>query len=91
MHTAYVCHDLDWLRGVKNACTKTVLLPDMICLGMIEACIEARGKTTLTGHYHLSSVSIREHLESDESPVIRLGSSDWQESGDVDDGEPVPL
>jgi len=53
--TAHVCHDLDWLRGPKNACTEPVLLADLACLGMIEAKVEARGKTTVTRHYHLSS------------------------------------
>jgi predicted transposase YbfD/YdcC len=52
---AWVSHDLDWLRGPKSACTEPVLLPGMACLGMIEATVEHRGKTTVTRHYHLSS------------------------------------
>lgn len=52
---AWVCHDLDWLRGPKSACSEPVLLPDIACLGMIEATIEHRGKTTVTRHYHVSS------------------------------------
>lgn len=52
---AWICHDLDWLRGPKSACGEPALLPDMACLGMIEATIEHRGKTTVTRHYHVSS------------------------------------
>lgn len=52
---AWVCHDLNWLRGPKSACTEPVLLPDLACLGMIEATVEHRGKTTVTRHFHLSS------------------------------------
>jgi predicted transposase YbfD/YdcC len=52
---AWVSHDLDWLRGPKSACTEPVLLPDMACLGMIEATVEHRGKITTTRHYHVSS------------------------------------
>jgi predicted transposase YbfD/YdcC len=52
---AWVSHELDWLRGPKSACCEPVLLPDMACLGMIEATIEHRGKTTTTRHYHVSS------------------------------------
>lgn len=57
---AWVSHDLDWLRGPKSASSKSassepVLLPDMACLGMIEATVEHRGKTTITRHHHLSS------------------------------------
>lgn len=52
---AWVTHDLDWLRGPKSACSEPVLLPDMACLGMIEATVEHRGKTTVTRHYHISS------------------------------------
>lgn len=52
---AWVCHDLDWRRGPKSASTEPVLLPDMACLGMIEATVEHRGKTTVTRHYHLAS------------------------------------
>lgn len=52
---AWVCHELDWLRGPKTACSEPVLLPDMACLGLIEATIEHRGKTTVTRHYHVAS------------------------------------
>ncbi|CAA7627336.1 ISAs1 family transposase [Magnetospirillum sp. UT-4] len=52
---AWVCHDLDWLRGPKSASTEPVMLPDMACLGMIEATVEHRGKTTVTRHYHVAS------------------------------------
>lgn len=52
---AWVSHDLDWLRGPKRACSEPILLPDMACLGMIEATVEHRGKTTVTRHFHLSS------------------------------------
>jgi predicted transposase YbfD/YdcC len=52
---AWVSHDLDWLCGPKSACSKPVLLPDMACLGLIEATVERNGKTTVTRHYHLSS------------------------------------
>jgi predicted transposase YbfD/YdcC len=52
---AWVSHQLDWLRGPKTACCEPVLLPDMACLGMIEATVEHRGKTTVTRHYHVSS------------------------------------
>ena len=52
---AWVSHDLSWLRGPKSACSEPVLLPDMACLGMIEAIVERNGKTTVTRHYHLSS------------------------------------
>jgi predicted transposase YbfD/YdcC len=52
---AWVSHDLDWLRGPKSASSEPVLMPDMACLGMIEATVEHRGKTTITRHYHVSS------------------------------------
>ena len=52
---AFVSHDLTWLRGPKAACTEPVLLPGMVCLGMIEATVEHRGKITVTRHYHVSS------------------------------------
>ncbi|MGQ9372194.1 ISAs1 family transposase [Azospirillum sp. ST 5-10] len=52
---AWVSHDLSWLRGPKSACSEPLLLPDMACLGMIEATIERNGKTTVTRHYHISS------------------------------------
>jgi predicted transposase YbfD/YdcC len=52
---AWVSHDVHWMRGAKSACTEPVLLPDMACLGMIEATVEHRGKTTVTRHYHVSS------------------------------------
>ena len=63
---AWVCHDLSWLRGPKSACTEPVLLPDMACLGMIEATVEHRGKTTVTRHYHISSraLTARNYLEA---------------------------
>jgi predicted transposase YbfD/YdcC len=51
----WVSHDLSWLRGPKSAGSEPVLLPDMACLGMIEATVERAGKTTVTRHYHLSS------------------------------------
>jgi predicted transposase YbfD/YdcC len=51
----WVSHDLSWLRGPKSAGSEPVLLPDMACLGMIEATVERTGKTTVTRHYHLSS------------------------------------
>lgn len=52
---AWVSHDLSWLRGPKSACSEPVPLPDMACLGMIEATVERNGKTTVTRHHHLSS------------------------------------
>jgi predicted transposase YbfD/YdcC len=52
---AFVCHDLDWMSGTKTACTEPATLPDLACLGMIEASVERNGKTTVTRHYHLSS------------------------------------
>lgn len=52
---AWVSHDLSWLRGPKSACSEPVLLPDMACLGMIQATVERNGKTTVTRHYHLAS------------------------------------
>lgn len=52
---AWVCHDLDWLRGPKTAGTEPVLLPDMACLGRIETTVEHHGTTTVTRHFHLSS------------------------------------
>ena len=63
---AWVCHDLSWLRGPKSACTEPVLLPDMACLGMIEATVEHRGKTTVTRHYHIASRALiaRNYLEA---------------------------
>jgi hypothetical protein len=36
-------------------------------------------------------VSVREHVESVESPVILLWQSDSQEAADVDASEPPPL
>lgn len=63
---AWVSHDLDWLRGPKSASNEPVLLPDMACLGMIEATVEQRGKTTVTRHYHISSrpLSARNYLDA---------------------------
>lgn len=52
---AWVSHDLSWMRGSKTSCDEPVLLPDMACLGMIEATVERRGKTTTTRHFHISS------------------------------------
>lgn len=52
---AIVSLDLDWMTGPKTACTEPVALPDLACLGMIEATVERGGKTTVTRHYHLSS------------------------------------
>jgi predicted transposase YbfD/YdcC len=52
---AFVSHDLGWMRGPKTSCAEPVLLPDMACLGMIEAEVERAGKTTVTRHYHISS------------------------------------
>lgn len=52
---AFVSHDLDWMNGTKAACTEPATLPDLACLGMIEASVERNGKTTVTRHYHLSS------------------------------------
>ena len=39
----------------------------------------------------LALVSVREHLESLESPVIHWGRSDSLELRDVDDGEPASV
>ncbi len=55
---AWVCHDLDWMRGSKTSCDEPVMLPDMACLGMIEATVERAGKTTVTRHFHISSRSL---------------------------------
>jgi predicted transposase YbfD/YdcC len=52
---AWVCHDLSWMQGPKTSCAEPVLLPDMACLGMIEATVERGGKITTTRHYHVSS------------------------------------
>lgn len=62
---AWVSHDLNWLRGPKSASTEPILLPDMACLGMIEATVEHRGKTTVTRHYHVSSrlLAPKDYLE----------------------------
>jgi predicted transposase YbfD/YdcC len=63
---AWVSHELDWLRGPKSARGEPVLLPDMTCLGMIEATVEHRGKTTITRHYHISSrlLAPQDYLEA---------------------------
>lgn len=63
---AWVSHELDWLRGSKSACCEPVLLPDLACLGMIEATVEHRGKTTTTRHYHVSSRALtpKDYLEA---------------------------
>lgn len=52
---AWVSHDLSWMYGPKSSCAEPVLLPDMACLGMIEATVERGGKRTVTRHYHISS------------------------------------
>jgi predicted transposase YbfD/YdcC len=52
---AWVSHDLDWMSGAKSACSEPATLPDLACLGMIEANVERGGKTTVARHYHLSS------------------------------------
>lgn len=52
---AWVSHDLSWMRGPKTSCAEPVLLPDMVCIGMIEATVERGGKRTTTRHYHVSS------------------------------------
>lgn len=53
---AWVRPELGWLRGPKSACTEPVPLPEMACVGMIEAHgaigVERRGKTAVTRHYH---------------------------------------
>ncbi|BAI72011.1 transposase (plasmid) [Azospirillum sp. B510] len=63
---AWVCHELDWLRGPKAASSEPVLLPDMAFLGLIEATVEHRGKTTVTRHYHIASraLSAADYLEA---------------------------
>lgn len=63
---AWVCHDLDWMRGPKTACNEPVFLPGMLCLGMIEATVEQRGKTTVTRQYHVSSRALNagDYLEA---------------------------
>jgi len=43
---AWISHDLGWLRGPKTAKNDPVPLPDMACLGVIEATVERGGKTT---------------------------------------------
>lgn len=58
---AWVSHDLDWLRGPKTSCDEPVLLPAMAGLGMIEATVERRGKTTTTRHFHVSSRPLGAH------------------------------
>lgn len=55
---AWVSHDLTWMRGSKTSCDEPVMLPDMACLGMIEATVERRGKTTTARHFHISSRSL---------------------------------
>ncbi len=52
---AFVSQDLSWMRGPKTSGAEPVLLPDMACLGMIEATVERGGRRTTTRHYHLSS------------------------------------
>jgi predicted transposase YbfD/YdcC len=52
---AWVCHDLGWMLGPKTSCAEPVMLPDMACLGMIEATVERGGQTTTTRHFHISS------------------------------------
>ena len=45
---AFVSHDLSWMRGPKTSGAEPVLLPDMACLGMIEATVERGGRRTTT-------------------------------------------
>ncbi len=52
---AYVSHDLDWLRGPKQASGEPVLLPAMACLAMIEATVWRGDTATVTRHYHVAS------------------------------------
>lgn len=52
---AFVSHDLGWMRGPKTSGTEPTMLPDMACLGMIDATVERGGKRTTTRHFHLSS------------------------------------
>lgn len=77
--TARVSHDLGWLRGPKNACSEPVLLADLACLGMIEAKVEARGKMTVTRHYHLSSrrLTPEQYLEAARGPWSIENSLHW--------------
>jgi hypothetical protein len=67
---AFVSHDLDWMSGTKTACSEPATLPDLMCLGMIEATVERGGKTTVTRHYHLSSrvLAPRDYLAAARSP-----------------------
>ena len=68
---AYVSHDVEWLRGTKDACTEPSLLPGLACLGMIEATVTRNGKTTTTRHYHLSSRRL------DASSYLQAARSHW--------------
>lgn len=52
---AWVSHDVSWLKGPKTASGDMELLPNLACLGMIEATVTRGEKTTVTQHYHLSS------------------------------------
>jgi len=63
---AWVSHDLSWLRGAKTSCAEPALLPDMACLGMVEATVERGGKSTTTHHLHISSRALgpRDYLEA---------------------------
>lgn len=76
---SYVSHDLDWLRGTKNACGEPSLLPGLACLGMIEATVTRDGKTTTTRHYHLSSrrLDARTYLEAARSHWSIENSLHW--------------
>lgn len=53
--SAWVCHDLSWLRGPKTSCQEPAVLPGLACMGMIEATTTRGGRTTISRHYHLSS------------------------------------
>lgn len=53
--TAWVCHDVSWLRGAKTSSQEPVLMPGLACLGMIEATVTRGGKTTTTRRFHVSS------------------------------------
>lgn len=52
---AWASHDTSWLRGHRKAAGDMVLLPGLVCLGMIEATVTRDGRTTTTRHYHVAS------------------------------------
>lgn len=62
---AWVSHDLSWMQGSKTSCAEPVMLPDMACLGMIEATVERAGKTTVNRHFHISSRALGAHAYLD--------------------------